>query len=121
MSVSQFASNPNQALLSGLRSSDPYFKVRPSLHTGTETRARADPCMQSFAFLELSLLTLTDPARRQAIFKDVKPGSVTGGAWAEISRECLLLIGTELQRAKGRGRLPSTSRPPPRLRRVPGD
>lgn len=63
---------------------------------------------QSFAFLELSLLTLTDPARRQAIFKDVKPGSASAGAWAEISRECLLLIGTELQRAKGRGRLPST-------------
>ncbi|GAA5942734.1 hypothetical protein JCM3775_005030 [Rhodotorula graminis] len=89
MAVSQFASNPNQALLSGLRSSNPYFK--------------------SFAFLELSLLTLTDPSRRQAIFKDVKPGSAAGGAWAEISRECLLLVGTELQRAKGRGRLPSSS------------
>ncbi|GAA5853714.1 hypothetical protein JCM9279_000285 [Rhodotorula babjevae] len=89
MTVSQFASNPNQALLSGLRSSNPYFK--------------------SFAFLELSLLTLTDPSRRQAIFKDVKPGSASGGAWAEISRECLLLIGTELQRAKGRGRLPNSS------------
>ncbi|GAA5896308.1 hypothetical protein JCM8208_001844 [Rhodotorula glutinis] len=89
MTVSQFASNPNQALLSGLRSTNPYFK--------------------SFAFLELSLLTLTDPARRQAIYKDVKPGSISGGAWAEISRECLLLVGTELQRAKGRGRLPSSS------------
>ncbi|BGP45937.1 hypothetical protein JCM10450v2_001772 [Rhodotorula kratochvilovae] len=92
MTVSQFASNPNQALLSGLRSSDPYFK--------------------SFAFLELSLLTLTDPKRREAIFKDVKPGSASGGAWAEISRECLLLVGTELQRAKGKGRLPSRSSAP---------
>ncbi|GAA6055758.1 hypothetical protein JCM3770_006146 [Rhodotorula araucariae] len=92
MTVSQFASNPNQALLSGLRSSDPYFK--------------------SFAFLELSLLTLTNPKRREAIFKDVKPGSASGGAWAEISRECLLLIGTELQRAKGKGRLPSRSSAP---------
>ncbi|BGO89507.1 hypothetical protein NBRC10512_003968 [Rhodotorula toruloides] len=82
MLVSQFAPNPNQALLSGLRASDPYY--------------------QHFAFLELSLLTLTNPSRRQAIFKDVKPGSAAGGAWAEISRECLLLIGKELQRAKGR-------------------
>ncbi|GEM09572.1 nucleoporin protein Ndc1-Nup family protein [Rhodotorula toruloides] len=82
MLVSQFAPNPNQALLSGLRASDPYY--------------------QHFAFLELSLLTLSNPSRRQAIFKDVKPGSATGGAWAEISRECLLLIGRELQRAKGR-------------------
>lgn len=37
---------------------------------------------------------------------DVRPGSASGGAWAEISRECLLLLGTELQRAKGRGRVP---------------
>ncbi|BGP13789.1 hypothetical protein JCM10213v2_001727 [Rhodosporidiobolus nylandii] len=83
ISVSAFAPNPNQALLSGLRSSDPYYK--------------------HFAYLELALLTLTDSSRRQAIFKDVKPGSSIGGAWSEISRECLLLVGTELQRAKGRG------------------
>lgn len=68
------------------------------------------PCPQQFAFLELSLLTLTEPSRREAIFKDVKPGSVSGGAWAEVSRECLLLIGTELQRAKGKGKLPSAFR-----------
>ncbi|GAA5984691.1 hypothetical protein JCM11641_004564 [Rhodosporidiobolus odoratus] len=86
MTVSQFGSNPNQSLLSGLRSQDAYY--------------------QHFAYLELALLTLTDSTRRQAIFKDVKPGSTTAGAWNEISRECLLLIGTELQRAKGRGALP---------------
>ncbi|GAA5989355.1 hypothetical protein JCM10908_001275 [Rhodotorula pacifica] len=89
MTVSQFGSNPNQVLLSGLRSSDPYY--------------------QQFAFLDLATLTLRDASRRQAIFKDVKPGSATGGAWAEISRECLLLLGTELQRVRGRGRLPDTS------------
>ncbi|GAA6029218.1 hypothetical protein JCM8097_003574 [Rhodosporidiobolus ruineniae] len=89
MTVSQFAPNPNQALLSGLRSSEPYY--------------------QQFAYLELALLTLTDPKRREAIFKDVKPGSSVGGAWSEISRECLILVGTELQRAKGRGSLPRSS------------
>ncbi|GAA5848333.1 hypothetical protein JCM8547_004480 [Rhodosporidiobolus lusitaniae] len=89
MTVSQFSPSPNQALISGLHSCDPYY--------------------QQFAYLELSLLTLTDASRRQAIFKDVKPGSATGGAWSEISRECLLLVGTELQRAKGRGALPRPS------------
>ncbi|KWU46467.1 hypothetical protein RHOSPDRAFT_15271 [Rhodotorula sp. JG-1b] len=79
MTVSQFGSKPNQVLLSGLRSSDPYY--------------------QQFAFIELSTLTLRDASRRQAIYKDVKPGSATGGAWEEISRECLLLLGTELQHA----------------------
>ncbi|GAA6012974.1 hypothetical protein JCM8202_002972 [Rhodotorula sphaerocarpa] len=88
MSVSQFGSNSNQVLLSGLRSSAPYF--------------------QQFAYLELATLTLRDRARREAIFRDVRPGSASGGAWAEISRECLLLLGTELQRAKGRGRVPSS-------------
>ncbi|GAA5830168.1 hypothetical protein JCM3766R1_002807 [Sporobolomyces carnicolor] len=93
MSVSQFASNPNQSLLSGLRAQDPYY--------------------QQLAYLEFSLLTLRSPARRQAIFKDVKRsssgmGGANGGAWSELSRECLVLIGTELQRAKGRGRLPVT-------------
>ncbi|GAA6004621.1 hypothetical protein JCM10207_000958 [Rhodosporidiobolus poonsookiae] len=86
MNVSQFAPNPNEALLSGLRSTDLYY------HT--------------FAYLELAQLTLTDAARRQAIFKDIRAGSTVGGAWSELSRECLLLIGTELQRAKGRGSLP---------------
>ncbi|GAA5990201.1 hypothetical protein JCM5350_001083 [Sporobolomyces pararoseus] len=93
MSVSQFASNPNQTLLSGLRSREPYY--------------------QQFAYLELSMLTLNSPARREAIFKDVKRsasglGGSSGGAWSELSRECLVLIGTELQRAKGRGRIPAT-------------
>ncbi|GAA5951721.1 hypothetical protein JCM3765_003094 [Sporobolomyces pararoseus] len=93
MSVSQFASNPNQTLLSGLRSSESYY--------------------QQFAYLEFSMLTLNSPARREAIFKDVKRsspglGGSNGGAWSELSRECLLLIGTELQRAKGRGRIPAT-------------
>ncbi|GAA5885250.1 hypothetical protein JCM6882_009539 [Rhodosporidiobolus microsporus] len=91
MTVSQFAPNPNQALLSGLRSTDAYY--------------------QQFAYLELTRLTLTDPKRREALFKDVKPGSAVGGAWNEISRECLVLIGTELQRAKGRGSLPKPSTP----------
>ncbi|GAA5863792.1 hypothetical protein JCM1840_005768 [Sporobolomyces johnsonii] len=88
MSVSQFSPNPNQCLLSGLRSSEPYY--------------------QQFAYLELAILTLTDSSRRQAIFKDVKPGSSIRGAWSEISRECLLVIGTELQRAKGRGKSPAS-------------
>ncbi|GAA5828296.1 hypothetical protein JCM5353_003289 [Sporobolomyces roseus] len=89
MSVSQFASNPNQSLLSGLRSDEPYY--------------------QQFAYLELEILSLTSPSRREAIFKDVKrSSSVGGGAWSELSRECLILIGTELQRAKGRGRIPVT-------------
>ncbi|GAA6012085.1 hypothetical protein JCM11491_001745 [Sporobolomyces phaffii] len=90
MSVSQFGSNPNQSLLSGLRSKEPYF--------------------QQFAFLEFQLLTLTSKDRRESIFKDVKrsSGGSGGGAWSELSRECLVLIGTELQRAKGRGRLPVT-------------
>ncbi|GAA5919791.1 hypothetical protein JCM1841_005864 [Sporobolomyces salmonicolor] len=92
MSVSQFSPNPNQCLLSGLRSSEPYY--------------------QQFAYLELAILTLTDSTRRQAIFKDVKPGSSIRGAWSEISRECLLVIGTELQRAKGRGKSPSSSAGP---------
>ncbi|GAA5911686.1 nucleoporin NDC1 [Sporobolomyces salmoneus] len=91
MSISQFASNPNQSLLSGLRSRDPYY--------------------QQFAYLEFSLLTLNSQARREAIFKDVKRSSTgmggsNGGAWSELSRECLVLMGTELQRAKGRGRIP---------------
>ncbi|GAA6064070.1 hypothetical protein JCM10212_001476 [Sporobolomyces blumeae] len=85
MTVSQFGSNPNQALLSGLRSADPYY--------------------QSFAYLELAVLTLTSPKRREAIFRDVKPGTSVGGAWTEISRECLLLVGKELQRSRGRGNL----------------
>ncbi|GAA5933058.1 Ndc1p [Sporobolomyces koalae] len=89
MSVSQFASNPNQSLLSGLRSDDPYY--------------------QQFAYHELATLTLTSPARREAIFKDVKRSSSSGGAWSELSRECLVLIGTELQRAKGRGRIAVTA------------
>ncbi|GAA5890298.1 hypothetical protein JCM16303_005323 [Sporobolomyces ruberrimus] len=88
MSVSQFASNPNQSLLSGLRSKEPYY--------------------QQFAYLELTILTLSSPKRREAIFRDVKRSSSTGGAWSELSRECLVLIGTELQRAKGRGRIPAT-------------
>ncbi|GAA5822909.1 hypothetical protein JCM11251_004420 [Rhodosporidiobolus azoricus] len=92
MTVSQFGSHPNQALLSGLRSKDSYY--------------------QQFAYLELARLTLTDPKRREAIFRDVKPGSAVGGAWNELSRECLLLIGTELQRAKGRGSLPKPAQSP---------
>ncbi|ORY72611.1 nucleoporin protein Ndc1-Nup [Leucosporidium creatinivorum] len=83
-SVSHFSSNPNQCLISGLRSDDSYF--------------------QHFAYLELSTLTLTNPERRKNIFTDIKPDSARG-AWAEISRESLKLVGTELQRAKGRGRV----------------
>ncbi|GAA5875593.1 hypothetical protein JCM3774_006112 [Rhodotorula dairenensis] len=60
MSVSQFGSNPNQVLLSGLRSADPYY--------------------QQFAFLELATLTLRDASRRQAIFKDVKPGNASSSS-----------------------------------------
>lgn len=60
---------------------------------------------QHFAFLELSTLTLTNPERRKAVFADLKQDSAKG-AWSEISRECLKLIGTELQRAKGRGSVP---------------
>lgn len=111
ITVSQFSPSPNQALLSGLRSSDPYYQVRypPFSHLKAVLTL---PIAQQFAYLELASLTLTDSGRRQAIFKDVKPGSSTAGAWNEISRECLVMIGTELQRAKGRGSLPSMSFPP---------
>lgn len=109
MTVSQFGSKPNQVLLSGLRSADPYYQVRTRnqyLQRNKPTLEMLTPRAQQFAFIELSTLTLRDASRRQAIYKDVKPGSATGGAWEEISRECLLLLGTELQRVKGRGRLP---------------
>ena len=106
MTVSQFGSKPNQVLLSGLRSSDPYYQVRTRHWYFYVRESPLTLLAQQFAFIELSTLTLRDASRRQAIYKDVKPGSATGGAWEEISRECLLLLGTELQRVKGRGRLP---------------
>lgn len=64
---------------------------------------------QYFAFLELATLSAEDAARRKSIFVDIKTEGGTGGAWHDLSRECLKLIGTELQRAKGRGVLPRTS------------
>ncbi|CEQ39790.1 SPOSA6832_01337 [Sporobolomyces salmonicolor] len=109
MSVSQFSPNPNQCLLSGLRSSEPYYQVdlsRPATRRRGHSLTGSLHSLQQFAYLELAILTLTDSTRRQAIFKDVKPGSSIRGAWSEISRECLLVIGTELQRAKGRGKSP---------------
>ncbi|KAK4703618.1 nucleoporin NDC1, partial [Phenoliferia sp. Uapishka_3] len=83
MLVSHFASNVNQSLLSGLASPDPYF--------------------QHFAYLELRTLSANDAARRKGIFMDTKTEGGVGGAWQALSRECLKSIGTELQRAKGRG------------------
>ncbi|KAI5474144.1 nucleoporin protein Ndc1-Nup family protein, partial [Pseudohyphozyma bogoriensis] len=68
---------------------------------------------QRFAFLELSLLTLTDSARRKAIFTDIKRDGAAGGAWHDISRECLKLVGVELQRAKGKGTIPKSPAPAP--------
>jgi hypothetical protein len=40
MTVSQFGSKPNQVLLSGLRSADPYYQVRTETgtHKGTSPR-----------------------------------------------------------------------------------
>ncbi|KDE03934.1 hypothetical protein MVLG_05626 [Microbotryum lychnidis-dioicae p1A1 Lamole] len=95
LNISHFSVNPNQCLLSGLRNTDAYY--------------------QQFAFLELENITLTSPERRKAIFTDIKADNSQRGAWAEISRECLLLIGKELQRAKGRGKVqspPSTTSSP---------
>ena len=40
---------------------------------------------------------------------DIKADGAAGGAWYEIAREALKLIGTELQRAKGRGQLAGKS------------
>ncbi|KAL8293115.1 hypothetical protein RQP46_000809 [Phenoliferia psychrophenolica] len=90
MIVSHFAPKANQCLRSGLASESPYF--------------------QSFAFLELATLSAEDATRRKSIFVDIKTEGGGGGAWHDLSRECLKLIGTELQRAKGRGVLPQ---PPP--------
>jgi len=83
LSVSHYAPKPNQALLSGLYAADPYF--------------------QQFAFQELAAVTLTNEARRKTIFSEIKKDASKGGAWYDISRACLKLIGEELQRAKGRG------------------
>lgn len=59
-------------------------------------------CRQEFAFNELATLSLTNESRRKAIFTDIR-SDVTRGAWADVSRECLLLVGKELQRVKRRG------------------
>ncbi|KAM0753926.1 hypothetical protein T439DRAFT_298370 [Meredithblackwellia eburnea MCA 4105] len=89
MVVSQFAPKPNQCLISGLRAEDSYF--------------------QHFAYLELSVLSLTDAARRKSIFTEIgKEGAMTG-AWNDISREALKLVGTELLRANGKGNVPNPS------------
>jgi len=53
MTVSQFASNPNQALLSGLRSSNPYFKVRPSLPLSLRRRATSKADVAPLAVVRL--------------------------------------------------------------------
>ncbi|SCV69567.1 BQ2448_2587 [Microbotryum intermedium] len=115
INISHFAISPNQCLLSGLRSTDLYYQVSLICRqtVGIWALVLTGWCWvrsQQFAFLELENITLTSPERRKAIFTDIKPDNARGGAWAEISRECLLLIGKELQRAKGRGKLPS---PPP--------
>ncbi|KAK4053845.1 hypothetical protein OIV83_001501 [Microbotryomycetes sp. JL201] len=92
MLVSQFSSKPNQALVSGLRSDDDYYK--------------------HFAFCELATLSLTSEQRRKTIFTDIK-ADVTRGAWADVSRECLKVLGQELQRAKNRGLQGQRTPPPP--------
>ncbi|KAM0792356.1 hypothetical protein ACM66B_005036 [Microbotryomycetes sp. NB124-2] len=91
MLVSQFAPRPNQVLISGLRSSDEYFK--------------------HFAFCELATLSLTSEQRRKAIFTEIK-ADVTRGAWTDISRECLKVVGQELQRARARGQSGGSSASP---------
>lgn len=83
LQVSHYAPKPNQALLAGLYDADAYF--------------------QTFAFQELASVTLTSEARRKSIFSEIKKDASKGGAWSDISRACLKLVGEELQRAKGRG------------------
>jgi hypothetical protein len=102
MLVSQFGTQANDALISGLRCPDEYYQV--SWNGRSRMTLFCLPYLsQSFAFGELATLTLTDAARRKAIFADIKGEANKKGAWAEICRESLKLIGTELQRAKGRG------------------
>lgn len=81
--VSHYAPKPNQVLLAGLYDQDGYF--------------------QAFALHELAALTLTSEERRRAIFSEIKKDASKGGAWSDISRACLKVVGEELQRCKGRG------------------
>lgn len=102
--VSQFSTNANSCLINGLRSSDPYFQVGRKRSLFGPQPPLITLRLQHFAYLELSTLTLTNPERRKAIFTEIRQDT-SKGSWSEISRQCLKLIGTELQRAKGRGQL----------------
>lgn len=83
LAVSHYAPKPNQALLAGLADGDAYF--------------------QAFALQELAALSLTSEERRRAIFGEIKKDPSKGGAWNDVSRACLRVIGEELRRCKGRG------------------
>lgn len=86
MTVSQFAPNPNQSLIAGLNSPEDYFR--------------------HFAFLELALISSSNPERRKNIFMEIKRDTPEVGAWSEISKECLKVVEEGMDLVQRRGQKP---------------